>query len=709
MDPPLSHIDAFGNFTMSEYVGAMTLRLSQRVVPGTIYPQSNLTGIWRAYAFGGGNLLRGEHSTVTIAADGTASRTNIVATEGGSLPDEPNAFKVLLSSDGFMTFMTVQGDTDPSWQLAARRPARSHALGGRPAPRTDPPLGTRPGGATPAARLIGTPVAAAVANGLRIQLLGPLRVFRDGEPLPLPASRKTRALLSYLVLSAREHGRDRLCALLWPEVDDPRGALRWSISRLRPFVCEDGRARLVASRDTVRFDGADVHVDALDVRRLLSRDLAQVETAALAAAATAFEGPLLEGLDLPETPDFHAWCIGERERFRKLELRIVDELVERLRSDPEAAVPYAHRRVQLDRHDESAHARLIEVLGAAGRHREADQHFRGHRRWLEGHGGRPGPELVRAWAALPSADASPRLGREPEGPPVQEVRFCTASDGTKIAYATSGSGPPLVKAANWLTHLEHEWKSPMWRHWMRELSREHRLIRYDERANGLSDWNAEDLSFDALVDDLSTVVGAAGVERYALLGISQGCAIAIGHAVRHPERVSRLVLYGGFAQGWRRRGSPQAIEAREAMFTLARLGWGRRHAAFRQLFTSLFCPDATLEQRQAFDDMQRESASPENAVRLGHAFGDIDVTSLLPRVRVPTLVLHARDDAVIPFAQGRHLAASIRGARFVPLEGRNHILLEHEPAWARFLEEIRAFLSVRAGSEPPGPPAAAPV
>lgn len=539
-------------------------------------------------------------------------------------------------------------------------------------------------------------MAADVARELRIELLGPLRVFRGGERLTLPASRKTRALLAYLVLTAREHARGRLCALLWPDVDDPRGALRWSASRLRPLLSQDGRDRVVATRDAIRFDDAGVHVDALRVRRLLSRDDAQVETASLVEAAGAFEGPLLEGLELPEAPDFHAWCVGERERFRRLELRLLDGLVERLATHPDAAVPYAQRRVQLDRDDEPAHARLIALLGAAGRHREADAHYHAQRRWLEGRGARPGPELVRAWAALSVSDAGPRRAA-PDAPRVQEVRFCSASDGTKIAYATAGSGPPLVKAANWLSHLEHEWTSLIWRHWMRELSRDHRLVRYDERANGLSDWDTEDLSFDALVDDLGAVVGAAGLERYALLGISQGCAIAIAHAVRHPERVTRLVLYGGYAQGWRARGSPEAIEAREAMLTLARLGWGRPHAAFRQLFTSLFCPEANVEQMQAFNELQRESASPENAVRLGHAFGAIDVTGLLPRVRVPTLVLHVRDDAVVPFAQGRRLAMTIPGARFVPLEGRNHILLEHEPAWARFLEEVRAFLSEETG------------
>jgi pimeloyl-ACP methyl ester carboxylesterase/DNA-binding SARP family transcriptional activator len=516
-------------------------------------------------------------------------------------------------------------------------------------------------------------------------------VFHAGEPLSLPASKKTRALLAYLVLTGREHTRDRLCTLLFPDVDDPRAALRWSLSRLRPIAAADGRERLVADRDVVRFHADAAEVDALAVRRLLARDAAQVGIEALADAAAAFEGPLLAGLDLPDAPEFHGWCIAERERFRKVEREVLDRLVEQLHEDAEAAVPYAERRARLDPQDDAAHARLITVLGAAGRSREADAQFRAHRRWLEAHGSRPGPEFVRAWAAL-AGKASPPSS-EPVTPMGQEVRFCRSSDGTSIAYATSGSGPPLVKAANWMSHLEYEWRSPIWRHWMRELSGGQRLVRYDQRANGLSDWAAEDLSLEAFVDDLDAVVAAAGVTQYPVLGISQGGAIAIAHAIRHPEQVTALVLYGAWARGWRKRGKAEDLDTREAMLTLMLHGWGRPNAAFRQMFTSLFCPGATREQMEAFNELQRECASPENAMRLSNAAGDFDVTALLPHVRAPTLVLHARDDAVVPFDEGRRLAVGIPGARFVPLDAKNHILLEEDAAWPAFLTEVREFLS----------------
>ena len=276
----------------------------------------------------------------------------------------------------------------------------------------------------------------------------------------------------------------------------------------------------------------------------------------------------------------------------------------------------------------------------------------------------------------------------------QEIRFCKAKDGVRIAWSTVGEGPPLVKAANWLNHLEFDWQSPIWRHWFAELSRDHRLIRYDERGNGLSDWDVGELSLDAFISDLEAVVDAAGVDRFVLLGISQGCAVSAAYAVRHPERVSHLLLYGGYARGWKGRGTPEDQQRRLAMHTLARQGWGQDNPAYRQLFTSLYVPGATAEEMGWFNDLQRVSTSPENAVRLMQTLGGLDVTSLLPDVATPTLVLHARKDGVVPYAEGRALATGIPGARFVTLDGKNHILLGHEPAFDRFLEEVRGFLGI---------------
>jgi serine/threonine protein kinase/pimeloyl-ACP methyl ester carboxylesterase/tetratricopeptide (TPR) repeat protein len=280
----------------------------------------------------------------------------------------------------------------------------------------------------------------------------------------------------------------------------------------------------------------------------------------------------------------------------------------------------------------------------------------------------------------------------------QQIHFCTTTDGARIAYAEVGQGPPLLKAANWLSHLEFDWRSPIWRHLLAEFARDHTFIRYDERGSGLSDWNLPDLSFDTWVQDLESVVAAAGVDRFPLLGISQGGAVAIAYAARHPERVSHLILYGAYARGWAKRESPEEIEQRQAALTLVRLGWGKDNPAFRQMWTTLYAPDATQEQAQSFNDLQRISTSPENAVRLLNEMGNIDVFDLLPQIKVPTLVLHCRDEAGVPFEEGRKLAGSIPGARFVPLDGRNHLLLEGDPSWGAFVKEVRGFLGTEVTS-----------
>lgn len=280
------------------------------------------------------------------------------------------------------------------------------------------------------------------------------------------------------------------------------------------------------------------------------------------------------------------------------------------------------------------------------------------------------------------------------GPGEQEIRLTSASDGARIAYAVAGQGPPLVKTANWLNHLEFDWHSPVWRHLMRELSSRHTFVRYDERGNGLSDWAVDDISFEAFVRDLEAVVEASGLDRFALLGISQGCAVSIAYAVRHPERVSRLVLHGGYAAGWAVRERQDGAHTTSGHLELEaiRMGWGRDTPAYRQLFASIYMPGATPEQSRSWTELQRTCTSPENAARLLEAFGEIDVRDVLPQVRVPVLVLHSRQDAAVPFEAGRELAARIPDARFVPLDSVNHLILEHEPAWPVFQQAIRAFL-----------------
>lgn len=283
----------------------------------------------------------------------------------------------------------------------------------------------------------------------------------------------------------------------------------------------------------------------------------------------------------------------------------------------------------------------------------------------------------------------------------QQIRFCTGFDGTRLAYAMSGGGTPLVRAPHWLTHLEHEWQSAIWKPWIESLSRGRAVLRLDERGCGLSDRDVADISFEAWVRDLEAVVDAAGLGRFALFGHSQGGAIAVEYAVRHPERVTHLVLLGAYARGWMKRGlSPKHVDELQALLKLVEVGWGRNDPSYRQIFSTGFMPGGTLEQLNAMSELQRVSATPDCAVRILRAMFEIDVRESAARVRCPTLVLHARGDRRVPFEEGRLFAGLVPGARLVTLETDNHILLSHEPAFRRFFEELDAFLPRQPGTAP---------
>jgi pimeloyl-ACP methyl ester carboxylesterase/DNA-binding CsgD family transcriptional regulator len=276
----------------------------------------------------------------------------------------------------------------------------------------------------------------------------------------------------------------------------------------------------------------------------------------------------------------------------------------------------------------------------------------------------------------------------------QEIRIISADDGVRIAVSRTGSGPVLVRSAHWLSHVESDWDSPIWQGFLTELARGRTLVRYDERGTGLSDREVADLSFEAMVGDLESVVDGLGLGRFALLGMSQGAAVGIAYAVRHPERVAALVICGGYARGHAHRGrTPGQQRDAALLLELIQAGWGTPDPKFRRVFATMFMPDGTPEQYEAFDALQRASATPEVAYRLRSMFDGIDVVGLCPLVQAPTLVMHVRDDGVVPFEEGRLLAALIPGSRLVPLEGRSHLVLPGGPAWERFFTELRAFLA----------------
>ena len=276
----------------------------------------------------------------------------------------------------------------------------------------------------------------------------------------------------------------------------------------------------------------------------------------------------------------------------------------------------------------------------------------------------------------------------------QDIRFCTSRDGVSLAYALSGRGPPLVKTANWMSHLEFDWETTFWRPWLDELSSQRTFVRYDQRGCGLSDRTARDLSFQAWVRDLEAVADAAGHDRFALLGMSQGGAIALEYAMRHPERVTHLILYGAYSRGQCTRAATPADRAEyEAQIKMVEVGWGSDDPAYRTVFAQQLFPEGTLEQFREFAELARRSCAPETAARLLREFGQVDVREAAARVRCPALVIHARHDLRVPFEEGRLLAKLVPGARFLPLESRNHVLTEREPAWPLFAASVRQFLA----------------
>jgi class 3 adenylate cyclase/pimeloyl-ACP methyl ester carboxylesterase len=276
----------------------------------------------------------------------------------------------------------------------------------------------------------------------------------------------------------------------------------------------------------------------------------------------------------------------------------------------------------------------------------------------------------------------------------QDIRYCTAPDGVRLAYAKVGSGQPLLKSAHWLSHLEYEWELPVQRYLLLGLAKRFTFVRYDPRGNGMSDWDVGGITLDAWVSDMEAVANSAGLDRFVLFGNSQGCAVSIAFAVKHPERVSHLILYGGFATGMKKQATTSEDRERyAAMARLVQLGWGLDDPTFRQIFTSSMMPSATREQQDAFNELQRLSASAECALRYMETVADLDVRALLPQIKVPTLVLHTRGDQRVPVALGRELAVGIPNARFVGLPGRDHIPLEQDPGLPVLFEEVERFVT----------------
>jgi pimeloyl-ACP methyl ester carboxylesterase/DNA-binding SARP family transcriptional activator len=520
---------------------------------------------------------------------------------------------------------------------------------------------------------------------VELRLLGRFEVVVDG--LAVPSSRWSRrsaaGLVKLLALSpGRRLHREQVMDALWP--DAPLEMLVPRLHKAAHFARKATAVEgsVVLADDVVAlFPEADVDIDVDAFEAAAVHALSTADPADVDAALLLWGGDLL-----PDVP-YEPWAFHPRQR---VQLRHRD-LLRRAQRWVEL--------VALDPTDEEAHVGIMRELLDGGDRAGVRRQFDLLERTLRDElaiGPSTEAEELRQRAMEGRAPSSPRTTgyRRHSNLGTQSIHFCSTLDGVRLAYALSGDGPALVKASNWLTHLDYDWESPVWSHWWQGLSRHHRLIRYDERGCGLSSWDVDEFTLDAYVRDLETVVDALGLERFPLLGISQGGAIAITYAARHPDRVTSLVLYGTGVRGRRRKAETDAQHRElDALAELMRVSWGADEPGFQRVYNARFMPEGPLEQWRAFDELQKKTASPENAVRLWQSFQLNDVTDAARSLSIPTLILHARDERLRPFADAEQLAELIEGSRLVPLDSPNHILQAGEPAFAEFLDELERFLA----------------
>jgi pimeloyl-ACP methyl ester carboxylesterase/DNA-binding SARP family transcriptional activator len=533
---------------------------------------------------------------------------------------------------------------------------------------------------------VGCPRYGAVVKVL-VRLMGAFSVEVDGRIVDQDHfQRRSAAAVVKLLALAPNHRlhREQVMDALWPALPAHEAA-----NRLHKAAHYARRATAAMDCVTLRnemvtlFGTRTVIVDACGFESAASAALASGEARLVDAALEAWAGDLL--------PDdlYAAWACQLRQRVELLHR----ELLRRAGRWAEL--------VTVDPTDEQAHLGVARGLLAAGDRAGALRQLDLLEQMLRDELGiGPSPEAhelrARALGTAVTAPGRPqRAAPRHAGLARQTLRFCRASDGVRLAYAISGAGPPLVKASNWMTHLDYDWASPVWSHWWRALSDGRRLVRYDERGCGLSDWAVDASSFtlDAWVRDLEAVVDTLGLDRFPLLGVSQGGPIALTYAARHPERVSHLVIYGTCTRSVWARATPTERRAIAALAELIRVSWGSDQPGFRQVYDARFLPDGPLDMWRAFDELQRRSTSAENAYHLWYAFGHLDASEAARSLDLPTLILHSRADQAFSFAEAEDLHALMPGSRLVPLDSSNHILQANEPAFVTFINEVRTFLN----------------
>jgi pimeloyl-ACP methyl ester carboxylesterase/DNA-binding SARP family transcriptional activator len=537
---------------------------------------------------------------------------------------------------------------------------------------------------------------------LTLRLLGEIEVTRGDERLALPPSKKTRALLGYLAATGRPHRRERLCTLLWDVADDPRGALRWSLTKLRPLVDESGQERLIADRETVALDPTGMRVDVLGIRERLAGGVEGLPTHRLEGLVDEFRGEFLEGLELTDFRDFHAWCVAERESVRAQHATVLRALIDRLGDQPDAALAHARRLVQVAPLDEAARAALVRLLAAAGRRQEAEQQYADGTRALDEHGVRRSGELSTAWHGVrkpsgvttpPPPTARPTTGERFRPPRTQYAK----SGDVSLAYQVVGEGPDLLLIPGWVSHVEHAWEEPSYAGFLRGLASFSRLILVDRRGTGLSDPVAELPTLEERSDDVRAVMDAARVERAALFGISEGGPMAMLLAATHPERVVALVLYGTFARGVASPDYPWRFKPDDVDWALDTIEreWGTGFV------TTVLAPSIAHDPNlvEAWGRFERLSVSPGQAKTLFRMMVQVDVRHVLPAIHAPTLMIQRTGDPITTVPNGRYIAEHIPGARYVELPGADHFAWTED--YHAILDEVQEFLTgVRPTPEP---------
>jgi pimeloyl-ACP methyl ester carboxylesterase/DNA-binding SARP family transcriptional activator len=565
----------------------------------------------------------------------------------------------------------------------------------------------------------------AAEPSLTLRFLGEMEVVREGRPLALPRSRKTRALLAYLALSGRSHRRARLCEMFWDVTDDPRGALRWSLSKIRGLVDEPELGRLRSDRDAIWFDDAGARVDLTWARAQIARGPESLPSEGLAEVARTFRGDLLEGLHLTEFSDFHAWCVAEREDARGLHGRVLRVLLDRLVDAPENALEHARALARLAPADEAARASLVRLLAATGRREEAEQQHDDGVRAIAESGAVPTGELAATWRRLrrapgrtaadatpgaaapraepaesPGADAAKResepaedslpIPRPPRGikVPTPVTRYARSGD-VNVAYQVFGEGPDLVLVPGWVSHVEYSWEEPSFARSLSRLRSFSRVILFDRRGTGLSDRVSDLPTLEQRMDDVRAVMDAAGSERASIFGISEGGPLAMLFAATYPERTDALVLYGTFARGSWHADYPWRWKTEQWEVVLEFIGkyWGTGRVA-TALAPSIASDPSLVE---GWGRFERLAVSPGGAQALFRMMLACDVRHVLPAIQSPTLVLNRSGDPITTAPGARYIAEHVPGARYVELPGADHFPWVGD--WEGLLDEVQEFVT----------------